>query len=76
MRPIIHFKPLVNWVTSNKNRWKTTPLRQIGKEAGMSRTTVQNYLPEAVAIALNPKRDPQGILPSDVIKIRKHKGDL
>lgn len=58
---------LANWLEENPDAWQTTTFTNIEKEAGVSLATVNNVLPELIA-----HRD--GILPSEVMAIRKEHG--
>ena len=61
---------LKHWTEANRSGWKTATLAQIANETDTAISSVHKLLPEAVCLALNPERHPDGMLPSKVAKIR------
>lgn len=58
---------LAKWLEVNPDTWLTQSYTSIGKEAGISSTSVDRYLPELIA-------DRDGIMPSEVLKQRAEAG--
>ena len=58
---------LARWLEDNPDSWLTQSYVSIGKEANVSPTSVDRYLPELVA-------DRDEIMPSDVLRQREEAG--
>ena len=58
---------LARWLEDNPDRWLRQSYLSIGKEAGVSPTSVDRYLPELIA-------DRDGIMPSQVLQQREEAG--
>lgn len=66
---------LTQWVINNPMRWQFAPYKEIANELGINFVSVYNLLVMVVAELHNPDRDPNGILPTMVLDIRRaHRG--
>lgn len=58
---------LARWLEGNPDSWLTQSYTSIGKEVGVSATSVDRYLPELIA-------DRDNIMPSEVLRQREEAG--
>ena len=64
---------LKRWVEKTQDQWKTKSYQEISKTTNIPIGSISRYLAKVVCEVLNPERDPKGILPSKVKKIRNSK---